>query len=97
MLAHGDASATDFAALGGTPTAATLDDLAVELEALSGKTFAILVTDGGANCDASLTCDASACTDDNGGSPGCAALDSMTICARSCVRALRIPGSASAG
>jgi hypothetical protein len=70
-LAKSFLSATAFMASGGTPTAPTLDALAPELEGLAGSIFAILVTDGGANCNPSLTCDASECTDDVGGSSTC--------------------------
>ena len=54
--------ATDVGASGGTPTAATLTALTPILTGLSGKTFVILATDGGPNCDSAITCDASACT-----------------------------------
>jgi hypothetical protein len=47
---------------GGTPTAATLTSLAPTIEAIPGKTYVILATDGGPNCDASADCAASLCT-----------------------------------
>lgn len=45
---------------GGTPTAATLDKIRNTLTALPGKTFVVLATDGGPNCNATT-----ACTTDN--------------------------------
>jgi hypothetical protein len=46
---------------GGTPTAATLAKLAPALEARAGKTYVILATDGGPNCNASAACGADMC------------------------------------
>jgi hypothetical protein len=61
-------------AAGGTPMAATLTALTGHIQALPGKTFVILATDGGPNCDASLACDADQCQpnleDDVGCPPG---------------------------
>jgi hypothetical protein len=54
--------ATNVDANGGTPTAATLSALLPILTALPGKTYVILATDGGPNCNDDITCDASACT-----------------------------------
>jgi hypothetical protein len=48
-------------ASGGTPTAVTLTALAGHIQALGGKTFVILATDGGPNCDATLMCGADQC------------------------------------
>jgi hypothetical protein len=64
---------------GGTPTAATLLGTIPTLTALPGRTFVILATDGGPNCDASATCDSSLCIDNiesvagcpPGGTPNC--------------------------
>ena len=50
-----------LSASGGTPTAATLEALAPMLAKLPGKTYVILATDGGPNCDATASCDASEC------------------------------------
>jgi hypothetical protein len=47
---------------GGTPTAATLRALLPGLRGLAGQTFIVLATDGGPNCNASLTCDIDRCT-----------------------------------
>jgi hypothetical protein len=60
-----------IAAAGGTPTAATLAALAPHVEALPGKTFVILATDGGPNCDAALTCNVSDCQPNLEGDLGC--------------------------
>lgn len=49
-----------FSASGGTPTAATLDALVDKLPKLPGKTFVILATDGGPNCN-QATCGAESC------------------------------------
>ncbi len=46
---------------GGTPTAATLQALTPRVTSLPGKTYVILATDGGPNCNASATCDAANC------------------------------------
>ncbi len=52
---------TTLTPAGGTPTAATLDAIYPTLHALSGKTYAILVTDGGPNCDSNATCTVDQC------------------------------------
>ena len=46
---------------GGTPAAATLTKSLATLSALEGNTYAILITDGAPNCNAELSCKASAC------------------------------------
>lgn len=46
---------------GGTPTAATLRVLGSSLKSLSGKTYVILLTDGGPNCNSSHGCGVSKC------------------------------------
>ncbi len=46
---------------GGTPTSATLGALAPTLAALEGKTFVVLATDGGPNCNIDASCAASDC------------------------------------
>ena len=66
---------------GGTPTAATLEHLVPTLSGLEGTTFAILATDGGPNCNASLSCPANQCTGNIDGVPGCPADFSMNCCA----------------
>jgi hypothetical protein len=49
-------------AAGGTPTAATLSSLLPSLKSLPGKTFVVLATDGGPNCNAGANCGADQCT-----------------------------------
>jgi hypothetical protein len=56
---------------GGTPTAATLQALAPGIEAIGGKTYVILATDGGPNCNAAASCSIDACTNNIDDSPGC--------------------------
>jgi hypothetical protein len=46
---------------GGTPTAGTLRKLTPIVRALSGKTFMVLATDGGPNCNESNSCTAARC------------------------------------
>lgn len=46
---------------GGTPTAATLDALLPTVQALQGRTYVILATDGGPNCDPQQSCDVDQC------------------------------------
>ncbi len=55
-------------AYGGTPTAATIEALTPLIASFHGKTYAILATDGGPNCNPALACTADTCTinlDDN--------------------------------
>jgi len=54
--------ATGMAPEGGTPTAATFRALLPKLTAFEGPTFAILATDGGPNCNATLRCGVDECT-----------------------------------
>jgi hypothetical protein len=46
---------------GGTPVAATLDEMRGVLTALDGETYAVLITDGAPNCNEQLSCDAGEC------------------------------------
>jgi hypothetical protein len=64
-------ASTDLPAIGGTPTALTLTNLTSLLTGFTGKTFVILATDGGPNCNAALSCDASSCCSNIEGDPGC--------------------------
>ena len=48
---------------GGTPTAASLVTLAPIIEAIQGKTYVILATDGGPNCNDGPSCTYATCTD----------------------------------
>lgn len=54
-------AATKRSPNGGTPTAASLAALLPGIAALPGKTLVLLVTDGGPNCNPSLTCDGAHC------------------------------------
>jgi von Willebrand factor type A domain len=56
---------------GGTPTGATLDAVRTRLLNQPGKTFVILATDGGPNCNDSATCDAQACIPNIEAFPSC--------------------------
>jgi hypothetical protein len=71
--------ATNFPAGGGTPTAATFNVLSPALVSLAGKTFVILATDGGPNCDTAISCTVSACTANIEGEAGCT-LDGPSCC-----------------
>jgi len=46
---------------GGTPISGTLEALAPTLLALEGKTYVIVATDGGPNCNAGASCEADQC------------------------------------
>ncbi len=63
--------ATNVVAAGGTPTAATLRALLPRITSLGGRTFVILATDGGPNCDTSGSCDASSCIPNIESAGGC--------------------------
>jgi hypothetical protein len=52
---------TNESAVGGTPTASTLRALAPAIAALPGRTFIILATDGGPNCNSKISCGVDAC------------------------------------
>jgi hypothetical protein len=58
-------------AAGGTPTAPTLSSLLPMLKALPGKTFVVLATDGGPNCNANANCGADQCTYNIENTPNC--------------------------
>ena len=62
---------TNFEAGGGTPTSSTLVALGTKLAALSGKTFVILATDGGPNCNDKTICDVTTCIPNIESSEGC--------------------------
>lgn len=63
---------TAIGAAGGTPTAATLRALLPKLSALGKRTFAILATDGGPNCNGAASCAAAACLPNIESYGGCA-------------------------
>jgi hypothetical protein len=56
---------------GSTPTAATLRDLLPVLSGLKGRTFVLLATDGGPNCNLQATCGADKCIPNIERSVGC--------------------------
>ena len=56
---------------GGTPTTATLQKLTPDLVKLGRKTFVLLATDGGPNCNATASCGTSACIPNIEGAEGC--------------------------
>jgi hypothetical protein len=63
--------ATDVEPHGATPTAGTLSSLEPLLVKLAGRTVVILATDGGPNCNPTLSCDAGDCVPDiEGTCPG---------------------------
>jgi hypothetical protein len=67
-------NATNVPASGGTPTAATLTALRGRLQNLgaAARTFVILATDGGPNCDPAASCDVEGCIPNlEGNAPGC--------------------------
>jgi hypothetical protein len=64
-------SAMNVPAAGGTPTAATLNALLPRLQALPGKTYVILATDGGPNCNDTAACGPDLCIDNIESAPGC--------------------------
>jgi hypothetical protein len=74
-------TATDVPASGGTPTAGTFTALTPALTGFGGKTYVILATDGGPNCNYSLTCAASACCSNIEGDPGCTEDGGPNCCA----------------
>jgi hypothetical protein len=60
-------------ASGGTPTAQTLTELLPLLQRLNGKTYVVLATDGGPNCNANVACSADQCQANIEALPGCVA------------------------
>jgi len=54
-------AATNVVPYGGTPISATMDALQSTLAAYTGNTIVMLLTDGGPNCNESVTCDESSC------------------------------------
>jgi hypothetical protein len=65
-------AATDVTANGGTPTAATVSALTSSLKSLSGRTYVILATDGGPNCNDAISCSANQCIPNIESQAGCA-------------------------
>jgi hypothetical protein len=75
------AKLSPITAYGGTPTAATLKKLAPAIEAIGGKTYVVLATDGGPNCDAAASCSFDTCTDNIENAPGCPPTGPTNCCA----------------
>lgn len=65
------ASAIHAAPFGGTPTGPTLENLLPNLTTLEGKTYVILATDGGPNCNPDAQCGALTCIPNIEALPGC--------------------------
>jgi hypothetical protein len=66
---------------GGTPTAATLQSLlSSKLSKISGKTYVILATDGGPNCNLSANCDVQGCEDNIEDVIGCPTAGPLNCC-----------------
>jgi hypothetical protein len=73
--------ATAVPAFGGTPTAATIAAITPKLKGLSARTFAILATDGGPNCDANLMCAVSDCIPNiESADPSCTPNGALNCC-----------------
>jgi hypothetical protein len=64
-------TATQGAPDGGTPTGAALRSVLPIVKAAKGKTFVILATDGGPNCNAAASCSAASCQPNIDGIQGC--------------------------
>ena len=62
---------TNVAPGGGTPTAATVRALTDKLTSLKGRTYAIIATDGGPNCNEVRACDVNECMANIESAPGC--------------------------
>lgn len=67
----GFASAIHLTPRGGTPTGSTLESLLPKLAALEGKTYVILATDGGPNCNPDTPCSTLTCIPNIEKLPGC--------------------------
>jgi hypothetical protein len=76
-------SSTSVPAVGGTPTGATLVALTPKLTSLAGRTFVILATDGGPNCNSAATCAVDACILNIENYPGCPTMGSPNCCTSS--------------
>jgi hypothetical protein len=74
------AALADTSPGGGTPTAAALEQALAyftqgEGLSLDGERYVLLATDGGPNCNADLSCDASSCTPNLDDTPQCAGVN----------------------
>jgi len=73
-------TATQEPPYGGTPTAEALRFVLPKLRAAKGKTFVILATDGGPNCNRPLRCGYDQCMPNIEDTPGCPALGPKNCC-----------------
>lgn len=73
-------AATDTPPKGGTPTATAMHDVLGRLQRLPGKSFVILATDGGPNCNANITCDYATCIPNIEGAAGCSPSGPASCC-----------------
>ncbi len=74
-------TATAGAPFGGTPTAEALRAVARGLGGVTGKTFVVLATDGGPNCNAAASCERDQCMPNIESVPGCPAEGPVNCCA----------------
>jgi hypothetical protein len=74
-------TATSGAPYGGTPTAQALRSVAESLRNVKGKTFVILATDGGPNCNSTASCTVDACMPNIENQSGCPAGGVPNCCA----------------
>jgi hypothetical protein len=65
---------------GGTPTAEALRQVLPYLQTVKGKTFVILATDGGPNCNAGASCTFTQCIPNIEDIPGCPKGGSLNCC-----------------
>jgi hypothetical protein len=73
--------ATDIPAAGGTPTAATIASLTPRLASFHDRTYAIVATDGGPNCDAEIQCTTADCqVNIESTAPGCTPDGPLNCC-----------------
>lgn len=74
-------ASTKGAPNGGTPTAEALRFVLPKISARPGKSFVILATDGGPNCNEAATCDVDRCQPNIDDYPGCPAAGPNNCCA----------------
>ena len=72
--------ATSGSPYGGTPTAQALRSVLQSLRNVTGKTFVILATDGGPNCNAGASCGFDQCMPNIESTPGCSPLGPLNCC-----------------
>jgi hypothetical protein len=70
-VTHAFSRAISVSPNGSTPTAATLRALFPLLSQLKGRTYVLLATDGGPNCNYQAACGAEKCIPNIEGAPGC--------------------------